>query len=44
MEGLRKKANHDLSDNYGNTPLHYSCRTGQLEIIEALLAGKAQKK
>lgn len=43
FEGLRKKANHELADMYGNTPLHYTCRAGEIEMIEALLAGKAAK-
>ena len=43
MEGLKKKANINLVDQFGNTPLHYSCRTGETDIIEALLAGKPQK-
>lgn len=41
--GIRKKANIDLIDIFGNTPLHYSCRAGEIEMIETLLAGKAQK-
>jgi ankyrin repeat protein len=41
MSGLKKKLNHNLADNYGNTPLHYGCRSGELDIVEALLAGKS---
>jgi ankyrin repeat protein len=40
---LKKKANYELADKYGNTPLHYTCRAGEIEMIEALLAGKAAK-
>jgi len=43
MAGLSKKINHDQADDLGNTPLHYACRTAQIELIEALLAGKASK-
>lgn len=43
FEGLKKKANYELADKYGNTPLHYTCRAGEIEMIEALLAGKAAK-
>lgn len=43
MQGIKKKANINLADQFGNTPLHYTCRTGETELIEALLAGKAQK-
>lgn len=43
MAGIHKKVNHDQTDALGNTPLHYACRTGQVEFIETLLAGKAAK-
>ena len=43
MMGLRKKVNHDLEDIFGNTPLHYASRTGEIEFVEALLAGNAKK-
>jgi ankyrin repeat protein len=28
--GIKKKASINLADNYGNTPLHYSCRAAQV--------------
>lgn len=43
MAGLKKRVNHNLPDTYGNTPMHYGCRSGELEIVEALIAGKAEK-
>ena len=43
MASIRKKVDHNLADLYGNTPLHYACRTGEVEFVEALLAGKAHK-
>lgn len=43
MNGLKKKVNHDLADVFGNTPLHYACRGGEVDFVEALIAGKAQK-
>lgn len=43
MNGIRKKINHDLADQYGNTPFHYGCRSGEMEIVEALIAGRAKK-
>lgn len=30
MEGIKKKVNIDQPDIYGNTPLHYCCRAGEL--------------
>jgi ankyrin repeat protein len=43
FQALNKKANHELPDKYGNSPLHYTCRAGELEMTQALLAGKPQK-
>lgn len=43
FEGIRRKSNYELADSFGNTPLHYTCRIGEVDMIEALLAGKAAK-
>jgi ankyrin repeat protein len=33
MAGINKKVNHEQADELGNTPLHYACRTAQIEFI-----------
>ena len=43
LKGLQMKVDHDLPDIHGNTPLHYVCRTANIDLIQALLAGKAKK-
>ena len=43
MRALRRKVSHDLEDLFGNTPLHYASRAGEVELVEALVAGKARK-
>lgn len=31
------------ADRYGNTPFHYACRGGSVEMIGTMIAGKAKK-
>lgn len=31
------------TDIFGNTPFHYACRAGSVEMITALVAAKAKK-
>ena len=36
----RCTSNHDIPDVYGETPLFNACRTGNISIVQQLLAGK----
>lgn len=41
MNGIKSKVDYNLADLFGNTPLHYCCRSAQTELVTTLLHGKA---
>lgn len=40
---IRKAIDFNHVDLTGNTPFHYACRAGSVEMITALVAAKAKK-
>ena len=43
MSGMTGGASISLADRFGNTPFHYSCRVGEVDMIETLIAAKAPR-
>ena len=33
FNGLKKKVDHNLQDNFGNTPLHYAARNAEVQFV-----------
>jgi ankyrin repeat protein len=40
---IRRNIDFNHVDQHGNTPFHYACRAGSVEMMTALIAARAKK-